>query len=108
MTITILIPPEEHRIRQRLRKLETLRSKVDLEIEAARTDLRALRQNRSKNDPRPACATEAGYQWHRYHERDNWPLPKDDPCGCRAAHRAHFRRNYVPLGARNRPAEEAS
>lgn len=35
------------------------------------------------------CGTERGYQWHREHDRGNWPLPADDPCGCRAAHRAH-------------------
>lgn len=32
--------------------------------------------------------TERGYQRHRRH-RDNWPLPDDDPCGCKAAHAAH-------------------
>jgi hypothetical protein len=39
------------------------------------------------NTPR-FCGTERGYQWHRYNDRDNWPLPADDPCGCRAAHAA--------------------
>ncbi len=32
--------------------------------------------------------TERGYQWHRHNDPDNWPLPADDPCGCRAAHAA--------------------
>lgn len=35
------------------------------------------------------CGSEQGYQWHR-HKRINWPLPADDPCGCRAAHREHW------------------
>jgi hypothetical protein len=35
------------------------------------------------------CGTERGYQWHRHNDSFNWPLPPDDPCGCRAAHRAH-------------------
>lgn len=39
--------------------------------------------------PKPPCNTETAYQWHRNNEPDNWPLPTDDPCGCRAAHRAH-------------------
>lgn len=38
------------------------------------------------------CGTERGYQRHRHEWRTNgvgtWPLPEDDPCGCRAAHRA--------------------
>lgn len=39
--------------------------------------------------PPTYCGTERGYQWHRYHQREhNWPLPKSDPCGCRAAHAA--------------------
>lgn len=38
------------------------------------------------------CSTERGYQRHRYEARkgrESWPLPPDDPCGCRAAHAAH-------------------
>lgn len=31
--------------------------------------------------------TERGYQQHR--SNGDWPIPKDDPCGCRAAHAAH-------------------
>lgn len=40
------------------------------------------------SEPPTFCGTERGYQWHRYHDADNWPLPKGDPCGCRAAHAA--------------------
>lgn len=40
-----------------------------------------------------SCSTERGYQRHRQLWRVEqigpWPLPPDDPCGCRAAHRAH-------------------
>ncbi len=48
---------------------------------------------RSKFTP-PACGTESGYQAHRWKARNNtdsgeqWPLPVEDPCGCREAHRA--------------------
>lgn len=39
------------------------------------------------------CGTERSYQRHRHlwrrHGLGTWPLPADDPCGCRAAHRAH-------------------
>lgn len=46
-----------------------------------------------ENPPPPHCGSERGYQWHRYHDRDNWPLPDEDPCGCRAAHREHVRKD---------------
>lgn len=42
---------------------------------------------------RPDCGTEWGYRWHRRHDPDNWPLPPDDPCGCRAAHTEWTRDN---------------
>lgn len=40
--------------------------------------------------PRPECGTVEGYNWHRRQaikepERNPWPLPKEDKCGCRAA-----------------------
>jgi hypothetical protein len=44
-----------------------------------------------KRGERPRCGTERGYQWHRHHDRDHWPLPTDDPCGCREAHRVFER-----------------
>lgn len=44
-------------------------------------------------DAKAPCGTEKAYQRHRweYHQHGlgDWPLPADDPCGCRAAHRAH-------------------
>lgn len=36
-----------------------------------------------------ACGTERGYHWHRTH--GPWPLPAEDPCGCRAGHAAYVR-----------------
>lgn len=39
-------------------------------------------------DPPVSHSTERGWQWHRANLID-WPLPLDDPCGCRAAHFAH-------------------
>lgn len=43
------------------------------------------------------CGTERGYQQHRALARRSkapWPLPADDPCGCRAAHSAHEAGRY--------------
>lgn len=48
-------------------------------------------------DPEPStplCGTEQGYQHHRYQARKAgtpWPLPLNDPCQCRAAHRVSER-----------------
>lgn len=54
----------------------------------------ARAKSKPKRRPKPPCGTERGYQWHRNQARtgrsDAWPLPDDDPCGCRAAHLAHF------------------
>ena len=52
--------------------------------------------------PPVSCGTEQGYQRHRYLARKGadgavWPLPVDDPCGCRAAHAAH---NWPPAEVR--------
>ncbi|HEY9354493.1 MAG TPA: hypothetical protein VIP28_14620 [Nocardioides sp.] len=54
---------------------------------------------------KPACGTIEGYNWHRRQAAKNptdqpWPLPKADPCGCRAA-RAEYTRQ-------RRDADEAS
>lgn len=47
---------------------------------------------RSRLEP-AECGTESGYQRHKYLWRTRkegvWPLPKDDPCGCRAGHARH-------------------
>ena len=75
-----------HRLaRDTLRELLALRARIDEEIVNARQELEDTRRG-----VKPLCGTEKGYQFHR-HDRDNWPLPKDDPCGCRAAHSAHAR-----------------
>lgn len=80
---------ERARKLQRLLKLKALRSQVAAEIRAVESDL-GIRRHRSKYAP-PSCGTASGYQWHRYQwqkdpENNQWPLPPDDPCGCRAAH----------------------
>ena len=82
--------------RARLRKLKALRAQVNSEISKVETDL-GIRRHRSKYDEPPSCGTNAGYYRHRYlakkdPENNPWPLPKDDPCGCRAAHGANWRR----------------
>lgn len=55
------------------------------------TDKRGIQRWRPHTTPTPYCGTERGYQWHRYHQPNNWPLPEHDPCGCRQAHRSHAR-----------------
>lgn len=87
------------RIKRRIRALSALRKRADDEIVVLRhqlallgdvvTDVRAGRDEGTAS--RPRCGTDAGYCWHRYHEPENWPLPPDDPCGCRAAHTARMR-----------------
>jgi hypothetical protein len=77
---------------QRLRDLLALRAQVDREIAATkeRLDVDRPRVRRSRH-VQPPCGTPEGYQWHRYNQPDQWPLPKSDPCGCRAAHAADQR-----------------
>lgn len=82
---------EQQRLAVRLRELEWLRTRVAAEILNTRRMLAAAGRIRHPRNVRPACGTERGYQWHRYHDPDNWPLPADDPCGCRAAHAKHNR-----------------
>ena len=91
--IVQLVTPDVTRLRARIRALEALQRKVAGELRTTRRDLAAARK-RGTYRPRttqPSCGTEAAYQWHRYHERDTWPLPAADPCGCREAHRIHER-----------------
>ncbi len=96
MTVTTLPTARVHKLRARIRDLESLRSRISNEIAQARTELTNLTPEPSRRTYRPRsiqppCGTEAGYQWHRYHEKASWPLPSDDPCGCRQAHRQHYR-----------------
>lgn len=51
---------------------------------------RTVDAHNEKRPQAPACGTEAGYQRHRID--GPWPLPPDDPCGCRDAHRQHYHR----------------
>jgi hypothetical protein len=96
--IQILTDPREHRLRKRLRDLAALQARVDAEVASIRAALLKAGDERTRRSrfQRPACATESGYQWHRHQARKGaegavWPLPEDDPCGCRAAHRAASR-----------------
>lgn len=85
MTIHLLTDAETHRLKTRLRDLLALQARVSNEVWATR-DLIARHQGRNKTVAKPPCGTEQSYQWHRYHEPEHWPLPADDPCGCRLAH----------------------
>lgn len=59
-----------------------------------------------------SCGTERGYQWHRQlwrkHQEGTWPLPADDPCGCRGAHRAHEAFRTQTKAARSGGKEQAA
>lgn len=49
---------------------------------------------------KPECGTVEGYNWHRRQSVKNpgahpWPLPKADPCGCRAAQAANSKRRRL-------------
>lgn len=72
------------RLRRRLRRLLDLQADVSNEIQRVRVELSAASGSTAR--PKPPCGTDQGYQWHRYHEPENWPLPLIDPCGCRRAH----------------------
>lgn len=81
------------KLRRRLTELRKLETRVRYEITATEAELdelmvaaRERSRRRRSRFVRPECGTEEGYQWHRYHDRGNWPLPVGDPCGCRAAH----------------------
>lgn len=94
MTVLSLADPRVAKLRKRMRELKALRTRVADEIllidaELARID--GTNRRRRSRHIKPSCATDEGYHWHRYNEPDNWPLPKNDPCGCRAAHSAHER-----------------
>ncbi|MCR1785345.1 hypothetical protein KVF89_22585 [Nocardioides carbamazepini] len=81
--------------RARLLQLYALHQKVEAEIRReeavlAKVARKAPLLRRSRYD-QPPCATEQGYQWHRYRKHDL----TGDPCGCQAAHRQHNRREYA-------------
>lgn len=90
MTVTPLLDPRIHALSARLRDLVDLERRVAAEIAATRAELAALTPKR--RGLKPPCATERAYQWHRHN--GPWPLPAEDPCGCRAAHAAHWRAKY--------------
>ena len=87
MSITEIQALKRHEAIRRLSKLAELRRRIDEEM----VILSEYVISTPKRGERPPCGTERGYQWHRYHDADNWPLPKDDPCECRAAHAAFER-----------------
>lgn len=78
---------------ERLVELRRLVRRVEREIEDVERQIarrgRGRVQRRSRYAAVPDCGTEAKYHWHRANEPDNWPLPVEDPCGCRAAHSRH-------------------
>lgn len=89
-------------LRVRIQELKALQSRVADELLVAEQELAAITAHEAaqakaaraataaathRAATRPECPSEPGYQWHRQHEPHNWPLPYDDPCGCRNAHR---------------------
>jgi hypothetical protein len=82
---------EPDRIRKRLRDLEALRRNVAGEINGLRLRLVDLGESPARRAVKPPCPSEPAYHWHRANEFHAWPLPADDPCGCRAAHASHKR-----------------
>jgi hypothetical protein len=91
--VTFLLDPRIHARKARLRKLLALRFQVDAEIATLQTELFGHRKAYGPRDQEVDHGTERGYQWHRHQYRKHgapWPLPADDPCGCKAAHRAHY------------------
>lgn len=86
MTTAEMVRPDK--LRARLRELEDLRRRVTVQINELQDRLVEMDADvaRRRRVRRPACGTDAGYHWHRYNEPDRWPLPVEDPCGCRAAH----------------------
>lgn len=109
-----MTPERELALRARLRKLGHLQSAVANEIQAIRIELavkprptsKGPRIRRPKN-ARPPCGTDSGYQWHRYHDPENWPLPAEDPCGCKAAHSLRLRLREAERRAQKREKEVA-
>jgi ribosomal protein S12 methylthiotransferase accessory factor YcaO len=103
----IHVDPETHALKQRVRKLTRLRRQIDAELADLNAQIAAIEaldelaqakasREKYKRGSRKPCGTEEGYQWHRHWERDtNWPLPKEDPCGCRAAHRERERQRRI-------------
>lgn len=102
---------------QRLSKLQELQRRIDDEIQAIRTAQRRagaqrasaeldVQRERARGKHRRGqtfeCGTEQGYQQHRARYRDHgtgvWPLPADDPCGCKAAHAEHQRLREATKG----------
>jgi septal ring factor EnvC (AmiA/AmiB activator) len=101
------------RLLMRRHQLRTLIARAEAELAAVEERLdpaaaRAERERRRINETQRAyrlrmqaergdavgttsekCGSDAGYHWHRTH--GPWPLPADDPCGCRAAHAEHVR-----------------
>lgn len=95
MTVSPIINPRATKLRNRIADLRSLQQRIADEIEVAAAELREVTRppdrKYRRRGIRPDCGTETGYQWHRYHEAHAWPLPTDDPCGCRAAHAEHQR-----------------
>ena len=97
MSITYLLPPEIHAAHRRIRELTALRTRINNELKELRAVVEPYvppdeRLGGKPVPPQPPCGSEKAYQWHRrFGPRDEWPLPVDDPCGCRAAHTASER-----------------
>lgn len=112
------LPDRRAVLQVRAAKLRALIERAEAELAAVEEQLdpaaaRAERERRRVNETQRAyrermraengdavgttsewCGTERGYHWHRTH--GPWPLPTDDPCGCRAGHAAYVRKPKSP------------
>lgn len=87
MTVTEISALNRNQALRRLSQLAQLRRRVEEEMVVLSEHVVGI----PKRGEKPPCSTERGYQWHRHYKAPEWPLPADDPCGCRTAHAAFNR-----------------
>lgn len=100
MTAAVTVLDDTEPLVRRLADLRALAVQVDEEIVLTVDRLERMTRVYTPRGQQPPCGTEEGYQWHRYHDRDAWPLPVADPCGCRAAHNQRTRVRHIRSGRR--------
>lgn len=92
-------PPDERTRRHEVRAVLPKKRRCECGKPVTKAGVTQCRACYIDSHPKPECGTIAGYDWHRRQARKNpgpanpWPLPKADPCGCRAA-RAEYTRQH--------------